>query len=60
VANVPTGIGSIAIRRTMADLRALGEIMNVPPPQLDPILERAEKELREQPGNSGQGQPPTP
>lgn len=59
MANVPTGIGSIVIRRTLADLRALGEIMNVPPPQLDPILERAEKALREQP-ETPPATPPTP
>jgi len=45
----PTGISSSNVRKALAELRALGEIMNVPPPQLDPILERAEKELREKP-----------
>jgi len=49
VADVPTGIGETEARKAIAELRAIGEINNVPPPQLDLILERAKKEMRERP-----------
>jgi len=54
----PTGISSRDVRKTVAELRALGEIMNVPPPQLDPIIDRARKDLTEQP--TPPPKPPTP
>jgi len=59
VADVPTGISSSEQRKILVDLRARGEIANVPPAQLDPILARAKKDLREQPETPGQN-PPTP
>ncbi len=45
----PTGISQREVRKILAELRATGEIANIPPPQLDPILARARKELTEQP-----------
>ena len=51
----PTGISQQEIRKILAKLRATGEIANVPPPQLDPILDRVKKELTEQPST-----PPKP
>lgn len=45
----PTGISDQEVRKILASLRAEGEIANVPPPQLDPILERAKKDLTERP-----------
>jgi len=64
VADVPTGISGQQIRKSIAELRAFGEIMKVPPPQLEPILDRAEKEMRERPesppGTPGPPGPPGP
>lgn len=45
----PVGLSDSEIIRTLAGLRAFGEIMNVPGPQLDLVLQRAEKEMREKP-----------
>lgn len=46
---VPTGISQQEVRKILAVLEAEGEIANVPPPQLGPILAKAKKELTEQP-----------
>ena len=54
---VPSGIGEAKVRRALAELRALGEINNVPAGRLTGILERAEKDLRERPDDPG---PPPP
>jgi len=58
----PAGIGEAEVRKAIAELRALGEINNIPPVQLDPILERAEREMREKPDDPGRrtGPPPAP
>ena len=53
----PTGISSSEVRKTLAGLRALGEIMDVPTPRLDAILARARSELEELRGPPA---PPTP
>lgn len=45
----PTGISDQEVRKILAVLEAEGEIANVPPPQLGPILAKARKELTEQP-----------
>ena len=45
----PTGISDQEIRVILAQLEAEGEIANVPPPQLGPILDKAKKKLTEQP-----------
>ena len=50
MADVPVGLSNSAIRKALAELRAFGEIQNVPPPQLDPILAKAKKELELKPG----------
>jgi len=54
----PTGISSSEVRRILAELEAEGEIQNVPPPQLDPILLKARLKLTEQP--TPPVKPPTP
>jgi len=53
----PTGIGESKVLKIVAELRALGEIANVPGARLNGILERAAKELRERPDDPG---PPPP
>jgi len=61
VADVPTGIGGSVLRRILVQLQAEGEINNVPPPQLDAILDKARKGLTLKPGPPGPpGPPPTP
>ena len=45
----PTGISQQEIRQILAVLEADGEIANVPPAQLGPILAKAKQELTEQP-----------
>jgi len=49
----PIGISVAEVEKTIIELRAFGEIMNVAPPQLDLILGRARAELE------GRG-PPSP
>jgi len=60
----PTGIGGPERRALLVWLEALGEIMGVPPGQLDVILGKARKELEEEPDAPGPpgppGPPPTP
>lgn len=61
MADVPTGIGGAALRKALIELEALGEINNVPPPQLADILDKARKGLTLKPGPPGPpGPPPTP
>ena len=54
MADVPTGISNSEQRKILVDLQAIGEINNVPPAQLDPIIAKAKKDLRQQPGVPGQ------
>jgi len=54
----PTGISFQERRKILAELEALGEIQNVPPPQLDPILAKAKAKLEAQP--TPPAKPPTP
>jgi len=54
----PTGISFQERRKILAELEAMGEIQNVPPPQLDPILAKAKAKLLEQP--TPPAKPPTP
>jgi len=56
---VPTGISGLEVTIILAQIRANGEIANIPPPQLDPILARAKKDLTELAGPPPPP-PPTP
>jgi len=38
VSPVPVGLSAAEIIKLVAEMQALGEIANVPPPQLDPIV----------------------
>jgi len=63
VAKGPGGIGSIAVRKTLVELQAFGEIMGVPGPQLDVILAKAREELEQKeivPPFVPPGPPPPP
>lgn len=53
----PTGISGPKVRQTIVGLRAFGEIMGVPGPQLEAILDKARVELEFKPDNPG---PPPP
>ena len=55
----PTGVSVIAVEKSVAEMRAFGEIMGVPTGQLDAILGRlkVDLEVRRPPGPPG---PPTP
>lgn len=55
----PTGISQANVIKTLAGLRAFGEIMNVPGPQLDGILAAARAELERKP-DSPPGPPAPP
>jgi len=54
----PTGIAASEVRKILAELEATGEIQNVPPAQLLPILAKAKSTLKEQP--TPPAKPPTP
>jgi len=54
----PTGISDQEKRKILAELEATGEIANVPPPQLDPIIAKARATLTAQP--TPPAKPPTP
>lgn len=45
----PTGISGREVIRIVAEYQALGEINNVPPPQLGPIIAKLKKALQEKP-----------
>jgi len=45
VADIPVGLSESEVIRLVAEMRALGQINNVPPPQLDPIIAAYEKSL---------------
>lgn len=45
----PVGLGDAEISRTLIFLRAMGELMNVPPVQLDPILQAAKDSMLDNP-----------
>jgi len=45
----PVGLSEQEIIKLVAEMRALGEIGNVPPPQLDPIILAYEASLRFKP-----------
>jgi len=45
----PLGLSDSEISQTLIVLRALGELLNVPPVQLDPILQEAKDSLLENP-----------
>ncbi len=53
----PVGLSGAQVIRTLAELRAFGEIMNVAPPQLEDILDRAKLAMELKPSTPG---PPTP
>ena len=53
----PTGIGEGKVLAALAELRAIGEINNVPDARLNGILQRAEAGLRQRPDDPG---PPPP
>ena len=59
MAKEPTGIHGPDVRRALVGLRAWGEIMGVPPAQLDAILDRAKDELETQ-DQAGPPGPPGP
>ena len=48
------------MRAALVELRAIGEINNVPEARLNGIIERAEKDLRERPSDPGPPGPPPP
>jgi len=52
----PVGISAPDVIKKVAEM-AFGEIMNVPPTQLDPIIDKLELALRLQPSVPG-GPPP--
>jgi len=49
VADVPVGLSGAAVIALVAEMRALGEISNIPPPQLDPIIAAYKKSLELKP-----------
>lgn len=55
----PVGLPDSEIIKAIAGLRAFGEIMNVPGPQLDLILDRAKLEMEVRPSLPPRP-PPTP
>ena len=54
-----TGVGQKQTIVVITTLRAFGEIMNVPPPQLEDLLDRARQGLQNKPDTPvGPPQPP--
>ena len=45
----PTGLSERQVIMALAQIRAFGEVMKLPPADLEPILARAARELRERP-----------
>lgn len=45
----PLGLSDSEISQTLILLRAFGELLNVPPVQLEPILEKAKESMLENP-----------
>ena len=62
MAEISVGLAEAEVIRSLAELEAFGEIMNVPPPRLNDILAkaRAKMELKTaRPiGDPGEGPPP--
>ncbi len=47
----PVGISDAEIIRLVAEMQALGEIANIPPPQLDPIIAQYKASLLVKPSS---------
>jgi len=60
VADVPVGLPDKEIIRTCAVIRAFGEINNIPPPQLDVIVDRARDAMLLKPATPPEPPPPPP
>jgi len=58
VADVPVGLSAAQVIAAVANMKALGQINNIPPPQLDPIIAEFKKSLELKPGTPVG--PPTP
>lgn len=58
----PSGVGNSEVLASLAEIRAIGDINNVPAARLTDILDRAEKDLRERPDDPPPkgGPPPAP
>ena len=58
MADIPTGIPQTRVIEILAQLEADGEIANVPPPQLQQILDKAKAKLTLKPGAPPGNNPP--
>jgi len=56
----PVGLSTKDIIATLVVVQAFGEIMNIPPPQLDVILDKAKVGLELKPSTPAKPPPPTP